>query len=72
MLQDSRARALLVSKALWPVFAPVVNQCPHLQHILADAADTTPGCVAIDDMVKANAPLKAHLSNKKNYITRGE
>ena len=58
MLQDSRARALLVSKALWPVFAPVTAQCPHLKFIIADAADTAPGCVAIEDLVKTNAPLE--------------
>jgi len=57
MLQDSRARALLVSKALWPMFAPVVEQCPHLMFTIADAADTTPGCVAMDEMVKAHTPL---------------
>ena len=57
MLQDSRARALLVSKALWPVFAPVADQCPHLQHILADAADTTQGCVDIAELIQHNPPL---------------
>jgi len=57
MLQDSRARALLVSKALWPVFAPVVNQCPHLQHILADAAGTTPGCVGMAELIHNHSPL---------------
>ena len=57
MLQDSRARALLVSKALWPVFAPVVGQCPHLQHILSDAPDTTPGCVDITELIQHHTPL---------------
>ncbi len=57
MLQDSRSRALLVSKALWPVFAPVVEQCPHLRFILADATDTTPGCVDIAELIQHNPPL---------------
>ena len=57
MLKDSRARALLVPKALWPVFAPVADQCPHLQHILADAADTATGCMGIPELIHNNQPL---------------
>ena len=57
MLQDSRARALLVSKALWPVFAPVVSQCPHLQHILSDAADTTPGGLDMAELIHNHPPM---------------
>jgi len=57
MLQDSRARALLVSKALWPVFESVVGQCPHLLHIFADAADTTPECTGITELILNNPPL---------------
>jgi benzoate-CoA ligase len=57
MLQDSRARALLVSKALWPVFAPIADQCPHLQYMLTDAADTATGCVDMTELVQTNPPL---------------
>ena len=57
MLQDSRSRALLVSKALWPVFAPVVEQCPLLQEILSDAPDTCPGCVDIQTLIQSHPPL---------------
>ena len=34
MLGDSRAKALVVSEALWPVFAPIVARQKHLRHIV--------------------------------------
>ena len=34
MLRDSRARALIVSDALWPKLAPLMGQLPHLQHVV--------------------------------------
>jgi benzoate-CoA ligase len=34
MLRDSRARALLVSAPLLPVFAPALAQMPHLKHVV--------------------------------------
>ena len=33
MLSDSRAKALIVSEALWPTFAPIVAHQRHLRHI---------------------------------------
>ncbi len=57
MLQDSRSRGLLVSKALWPVFEPVIDQCPHLKCILTDATDTVPGAKAVTELIQQNPPL---------------
>ncbi|MFM7801783.1 MAG: AMP-binding protein, partial [Limnohabitans sp.] len=57
MLQDARARALLISKPLWPVFQPIL---PHLEHpltILSDASDTAPGCVDIEELCDKHDPL---------------
>jgi benzoate-CoA ligase len=34
MLRDSRARALVVSEALLPVFAPILEDQPFLQHVI--------------------------------------
>jgi len=34
MLSDSRARALLVSPALWPQFEPFIGKLPFLKHVL--------------------------------------
>jgi len=34
MLNDSRAKALIVSAALLPQFAPVLERCPRLQHVV--------------------------------------
>jgi benzoate-CoA ligase len=34
MLQDSRARALVVSEALLPAFVPLLAKLPHLRHVI--------------------------------------
>lgn len=60
MLQDSRARALLVSKSLWSVFDPIIAQLTRPIHIVSDANDTTPGCLGISDLLKAHDPLPQH------------
>jgi benzoate-CoA ligase len=39
MLRDSRARALLVSPALLPVFAPLLGELPHLRHVIVAGGD---------------------------------
>jgi benzoate-CoA ligase len=39
MLNDSRAKALVVSEALWPQFAPILDRCPHLRHVIVSGAD---------------------------------
>lgn len=57
MLQDSRARGLLVSKSLWPSFAPIIDHCAHVKHIMTETADTASGGIAIDDLIKANSPI---------------
>ena len=39
MLGDSRARALVVSKALWPQFAPIVGKHKALKHVIISGSD---------------------------------
>ena len=34
MLRDSRACALVVSAPLLPLFAPIINEMPHLKHVI--------------------------------------
>jgi len=34
MLQDSRARVLVVSQAVLPAFEPILGQLPHLRHVI--------------------------------------
>jgi benzoate-CoA ligase len=34
MLRDSRARALVVSEPLYPVFEPLLDGLPHLEHVI--------------------------------------
>lgn len=60
MLQDSRARALLVSKALWPVFDPIIPQLSQPILIVSDTHDTAPGCVGMPDLLKSHDPLHQH------------
>lgn len=38
MLRDSRARALVVSEALWPKLAPLAGKLPHLHHIVVSGS----------------------------------
>ena len=39
MLGDSRAKALVVSKALWPTFAPIVGKHKTLKHVIISGSD---------------------------------
>ena len=57
MLQDSRARALLVSDALWPVFAPVVDASPDLTHIVSDEGKATPKGLSVASLIAHHDPL---------------
>ena len=53
MLRDSRARALVVSAPLLPVFAPLLGNVPSLAHVIVSgAADALPaGAIAFDALV---------------------
>jgi len=42
MLRDSRARALFVSAALLPTFAPLLGGLPHLRHVVVAGGDAGP------------------------------
>ena len=42
MLRDSRARALVVSAALLPMFAPLLAGMPHLRHVVVAGGDPGP------------------------------
>lgn len=42
LLRDSRARALVVSAALLPKFAPIMGRMPFLKHVIVSQADETP------------------------------
>jgi benzoate-CoA ligase len=39
MLNDSRAKALVVSEALWPQFAGILARCPHVKHVIVSGAN---------------------------------
>jgi benzoate-CoA ligase len=39
MLNDSRAKGLVVSEQLWPQFAPVLDLCPQLKHVVVSGAN---------------------------------
>jgi benzoate-CoA ligase len=38
MLNDSRAKALVVSEPLLPQFTPILARCPHLKHVVVSGA----------------------------------
>jgi benzoate-CoA ligase len=50
MLSDSRAKALLVSEALWPQFAPLIGKMPFLKHVIVCGADAK-GHTAFKDVL---------------------
>jgi benzoate-CoA ligase len=39
MLNDSRAKALVVSTELWPQFAPILERCPHATRVVVSGAN---------------------------------
>ena len=55
MLNDSRAKALVVSEALWPQFAPILANCPHVKHVIVSGANAQ-GRLRLQDLLgKAGA-----------------
>jgi benzoate-CoA ligase len=39
MLNDSRAKALVVSEALLPQFAPIIARCRHIEHVIVSGTN---------------------------------
>ena len=54
ILSDSRSRALVVSEALLPVFAPLLSRMPHLEHVIVSGAGDH-GHRRLADMIHAAA-----------------
>jgi benzoate-CoA ligase len=54
MLADSRARALIVSKALWPNFKDIVGEIPSLKHIVISGGQIA-GMKALSDLMAGAA-----------------
>ena len=50
MLNDSRAKALVVSEALWPQFAPILAGCPHVKHVIVSGANAQ-GRLRLQDLL---------------------
>ena len=55
MLADSRAKALVVSEALWPAFAPVVTKHKTLRHVIVSGTDGK-GHPCLSDLMKGVSP----------------
>jgi len=55
MLEDSRARALIVSEALLPNFAPILGGNPWLRHVIVSGKDAH-GHLLLQDMAADAAP----------------
>ncbi|MFZ5512128.1 MAG: benzoate-CoA ligase family protein [Pseudomonadota bacterium] len=55
MLGDSRARALIVSEALWPQFAPIVAKHRFLKHVIVSGNDAQ-GHMRFADLSAKGAP----------------
>lgn len=55
MLGDSRAKALVVSEALWPQFASIVAKHKTLRHVIISGSDAK-GYPSLGDLMKAVRP----------------
>ncbi len=55
MLEDSRARALVVSEALLPNFAPILGNLPSLKHVIVSGKDAH-GHLLLQDLGENAAP----------------
>ena len=55
MLGDSRAKALVVSEALLPQFAPILGQFPFLKHVIV-SGKAAAGHVPFEDVVAKGGP----------------
>lgn len=58
MLVDSRVRALVVSEALLPAFAPLLKNLPHLRHVIVSGKDAH-GHLHLQKLM-SEAPAKFH------------
>jgi benzoate-CoA ligase len=56
MLRDSRARALVVSDALYERFAPILARQPALKHVILSGGQRVEGRRALADLLAAAAP----------------
>jgi benzoate-CoA ligase len=52
MLNDSRARLLVVSEALYPKFAPILSECPDLKHVIV-SGENAHGHDRFEDLLEA-------------------
>lgn len=59
ILEDSRARALVVSESMYGSVEPALSDQPHLQHIVLDGTDSGPRDSLRDLMAKASPRLQA-------------
>lgn len=59
MLQDSRARVLVVSEALLPAFAPLLPKLPHLRHVVVSGSDARGHLLLSDLLAKADPQCDA-------------
>ncbi|MFL6650304.1 MAG: benzoate-CoA ligase family protein [Sulfurifustaceae bacterium] len=50
MLRDSRARALVVSEPLLPIFAPLLGKLPHLRHVIV-SGKSAQGHLLLSDLL---------------------
>jgi hypothetical protein len=55
MLGDSRARALVVSEALWPQFEGIVGKHKTLKHVIVSGKDGKGRLLMAELMAKASA-----------------
>lgn len=66
ILADSRARALVVSAGLWPVFAPLLDALPHLEHVFVSTGSggLVPGQLDLADALAEAKPAEGFAATR--------
>jgi benzoate-CoA ligase len=65
VLTDSRARVVIVSKALLPQIAAVVREVPSVRHVVVDADAADGAALRFDELLAAASPdLAAHPTSR--------
>jgi benzoate-CoA ligase len=71
MLTDSRARALVVSEALLPVFEPILDDLPYLEHVIISSDSGSLDAGSSDITAGKGAARRLHLQSLMESAATG-
>lgn len=68
ILRDCRARALVVSAALLPTVAPILEKLPALEKVIVDGTDGAAGHPALDSLVQRAEPMPGCVDTSRDEV----